>query len=141
PIQIDADNQMLLVKADLERYFSPSHNMMWSYLESLFDQNYTFSPVAEDSMTAKLRRELERSIPSGRGDLNTLAKHLDTSSRTLRPRLVAAGTSFTQELQQVQKAMVCSSLQLRRSTEDISYLLCYAETSSLLRAFKRWSGM
>lgn len=141
PIQIDADNQMLLVKADLERYFSPSHNMMWSYLESLFDQNYTFSPVAEDSMTAKLRRELKRSIPSGKGNLNTLAKRLDTSSRTLQRKLVAEGTSFNKELQEVQKAMVCSYLQLRLSTEDILYLLGYAESSSLLRAFKRWTGM
>ena len=138
PIQIDADNQMLLVKADLERDLSPSHNMMWSYLESLFDQNYTFSPVAEDSMTAKLRRELKRSIPSGKGDLNTLAKRLDTSSRTLQRKLVAEGTSFNKELQ---KAMVCSYLQLRLSTEDILYLLGYAESSSLLRAFKRWTGM
>jgi AraC-like DNA-binding protein len=61
--------------------------------------------------------------------------------RTLHRRLQAAGTTFREELDRVRKTL---SKQLLERTGlpvcDIAHALGYADSSSFIRAFRRWSG-
>lgn len=64
---------------------------------------------------------------------------LGISSRPLRGNLNAEGTKFNQELQNVQKLLALSYLEKPEiSTDEIAYLVGYAETSSFSRVFKKW---
>nr|WP_246201304.1 AraC family transcriptional regulator [Streptococcus ratti] len=66
---------------------------------------------------------------------------LGISSRTLQRNLNAEGTKFNQELQNVQKLLALSYLEKSDiSTDEVAYLVGYAEASSFSRAFKKWTG-
>lgn len=66
---------------------------------------------------------------------------LGISNRTLQRNLNAEGTKFNQELQNVQKLLALSYLEKSDiSTDEVAYLVGYAEVSSFSRAFKKWTG-
>ncbi len=73
--------------------------------------------------------------------IEDIAHRLGLSVRTLQRNLSAENTSFKQELQAVQKAVVFSYLKMNLSTEEISSLVGYSEVNAFSRAFKKWTGM
>lgn len=79
----------------------------------------------------------------GRGDcsLESVARELALTPRTLRRKLSESGLSLGELLDQVRQDL--AELYLRHSDLsllDIAYLLGFAEQSSFSRAFRRWSG-
>ena len=79
---------------------------------------------------------------SGQVSLEQVAGRLAMSSRTLKRRLQAEGTSHSQLLERSRMEMACHLLQnSRASMTEITSLLGYANSSTFSRAFSRWSGM
>ncbi len=69
------------------------------------------------------------------------ARSLHISSRALRRRLHAEGTSFRRLVQQVRKQLACRYLRECELTVDqVARLLGYAETAPFSRAFRSWTG-
>lgn len=89
-----------------------------------------------DSVRRQFDR-LEDHVPS----LQEVAGRLAVSERTLRRRLRAHDTSYTEILQQVRqdsaaRALLCSSL----TVDEIAAMLGYTETANFRHAFRRWFG-
>ena len=91
-----------------------------------------------------LARLYEIMVRAGRGFPNApaAAQQLGISERTLHRRLVERGTSYGEVLDKVRYQRARELLEKSTLPIDrIGEMLGFAETASLSRAFKRWSGM
>ncbi|MBM3386787.1 MAG: AraC family transcriptional regulator [Betaproteobacteria bacterium] len=73
--------------------------------------------------------------------LEAVASGLFMTSRTLRRKLDAEGTSFSELLDEVRHALAKDYLRRSHLTiEDIAVALDFSDTVSFRRAYKRWAG-
>jgi AraC-like DNA-binding protein len=96
--------------------------------------------VAQD-----VRERLIRVGGAGSGmdaGMDSVARGLNLSPRTLRRRLTEAGTSYRALVDEVRQALAEELLATGAlSVEDVAFRLGYAEASSFIAAFKRWKGV
>ncbi|MEV6774444.1 AraC family transcriptional regulator [Nocardia sp. NPDC051030] len=100
---------------------------------------------ARTGIAAEVR---ERLVPRGGVDgfaappgIDTVARDLNMSTRTLRRHLDTAGTSYRQLLDEVRRALAEEMLTATPlSVSDVAIRLGYAEASTFIHAFKRWTG-
>jgi AraC-like DNA-binding protein len=95
--------------------------------------------VQEGLLTRVRRLLLAR--PGDFPDLESAARALHTSGRSLRRHLSALGTSYQQVLDEVRKRL---ALQYLTTTHlplyEIAFLLGFSDPSNFRRAFKKWTG-
>lgn len=133
-------NELIFHKSDLELPFITANNIMLDYLEPQLKERLAENMISE-SFTGLVRQKLYQAIPSGEFSIEDIAQTLGISSRTLQRNLSSEGTKFNQELQTVQKLLALSYLKKSGiSTDEVAYLVGYAEVSSFSRAFKKWTG-
>ncbi|MEV4237307.1 AraC family transcriptional regulator [Nocardia sp. NPDC050408] len=73
--------------------------------------------------------------------IDSVARDLNMSTRTLRRHLDAAGTSYRALLDEVRRALAEEMLTATPlSVSDVAIRLGYAESSTFIYAFKRWTG-
>lgn len=73
--------------------------------------------------------------------MDAIAAELHLSTRTLRRRLEAAGTSYRELLDEVREALAEEMLATGAlSVSDVAIRLGYAEATSFIYAFRRWKG-
>jgi AraC-like DNA-binding protein len=95
---------------------------------------------AQDGVALDVRRALAKRIAGGDTRINSVARDLATTARTLQRRLADAGFSY-QDLVELtrreaaEKYLADCSLTIA----EVAYLLGYSEPSALHRAFKRWN--
>lgn len=86
-------------------------------------------------------RRLLLARPGDFPDLDSAARALHTSGRSLRRHLAAAGTSYQQLLDEVRKRL---ALQYLETTHlplfEIAQLLGFSDPSNFRRAFRKWTG-
>jgi AraC-like DNA-binding protein len=86
-------------------------------------------------------RQLLLQSPGQIADMEQVAGRLHLSSRTLRRRLIAEGTSFRALQDEVRQALAEDLLAAGGlSLEEIAERLGYGELSNFIHAFKRWKG-
>ena len=95
---------------------------------------------ASNGVALDVRRALASRVAGGDTRIQTVARVLATSARSLQRRLAAAGVSYQQLLDLARKAaaeryLTDSSLPIG----DIAYLLGYSEPAAFTRAFRRWN--
>ena len=94
----------------------------------------------QSGITRRVYHELTHT-PGHFPEIETVAATLCVTSRTLRRRLAAEGTSYTDLLDGVRHALamdfLCTSM---LSTDDIASSLGFSDSASFRRAFKRWTG-
>jgi AraC-like DNA-binding protein len=74
-------------------------------------------------------------------DMETVSAALKMTSRTLRRRLEAEGTSFLAILDDVRCSLATEYLKTTKmTTEDVAMLLGFSDTANFRRALKRWTG-
>lgn len=89
-----------------------------------------------DQVLDQLWRSAPR-LPS----LEELAGGLFTTTRTLRRRLAAEGTSFRELTNQVRMVMATQLIEAgRHSVQQVAHQLGYGDTSAFTHAFRRWTG-
>jgi len=87
-------------------------------------------------------RRLILSRPGFFPDIDYVAEQLGLSSRTLRRRLTAEGSSYRQLLDEVRYGLAREYLETTcLPMEEISNLLGFTEPGNFSQAFKRWSGL
>ncbi|GAB2655007.1 AraC family transcriptional regulator [Nocardia goodfellowii] len=73
--------------------------------------------------------------------IDSVASRLNMSTRTLRRHLDGAGTSYRALLDEVRRALAEEMLTATPlSVSDVAIRLGYAESSTFIYAFKRWTG-
>ncbi|MDH3371842.1 MAG: AraC family transcriptional regulator [Gammaproteobacteria bacterium] len=80
-------------------------------------------------------------LPGDPPDRNQIANNLNISPRTLSRRLAAEGTNYQEILDNMRSGLAIDYLtNSRMSLEAISELVGFSDKSSLIRAFRRWTG-
>lgn len=69
------------------------------------------------------------------------AEQCQLPNHTLRRRLVEEGTSFTKIKDDIRQDVILKLLRTNKSLNEITQLSGFADTSSLARAVKNWTGM
>lgn len=84
--------------------------------------------------------ELTR-VPAHFPSIDELPIKLSTTSRTLRRRLTAEGTSYQELLDHVRRTMAQDYLiSTQLNADDIALILGFSDAASFRNAFKRWTG-
>lgn len=97
--------------------------------------------ASNESLAARVRRLLVQQ-QNGFPSLESAARRLHMTPRTLHRRLVAEGTSFKSLLEDVRRTLALAHLRAGRfSVEQIAYMLGYSDVSNFRRAFKRWESV
>lgn len=74
-------------------------------------------------------------------NMEAVATAMKMTSRTLRRRLEAEGTSFVAIVDDVRCSLATEYLKTTRmSTEDVAMLVGFSDTANFRRALKRWTG-
>ncbi|OBF03511.1 AraC family transcriptional regulator [Mycobacterium sp. ACS4054] len=93
--------------------------------------------------TGVARRVRERlaSVDGAPHTISAVARQLAMSERTLRRRLAEENTSFRDLLEEVHRVLAEELLATGAlSVDDVALRLGYAEATSFIAAFKRWTG-
>ncbi len=132
-------NQMVFAKRDLVQAFVTENNIMWKYLSPSLDQELQ-QLEKEGVLKDQVQQVLIDALPGNQATIEVVAQRLGMSNRTLQRKLKEEGTSFKAVLTKVQSKMAQTYLRNGVRTDEIAYLVGYTETSSFMRAFKRWTG-
>ena len=92
-----------------------------------------------EGVALEVRRALAARVGGGDTRIQTIARILATSARSLQRRLAAAGVSYQQLLDLARKDAAERYLtDSPLSIGEVAYLLGYSEPAAFNRAFKRW---
>ncbi len=93
-----------------------------------------------DDLIVRTRKALLRT-PGRLADMEAVSRELGMTSRTLRRKLDALGTSFRCILDDVRSNLAKDYLaQSELTIDEIASFLGYTETTNFRRAFKKWTG-
>jgi len=126
----------------------------------LFDRAYLDLPLisADPGAARAMREQCERALielsntlvprvqralfqPDGSvRSARVLARQLGVSERTLKRRLAAQNTSYTELLDIARRARALELLGSDASVEEMSARLGYSDAANFTRAFRRWTG-
>ena len=90
---------------------------------------------------ASVENEVQRLLPQGRANAETVAKALALSVRSLSRRLCEEGTTFTEVVDQLRRSFALQYLKDPGfASAQIAWLLGYEGQTSFNHAFRRWTG-
>ena len=94
----------------------------------------------KDPIATAVSRAIVELLPDGVPTLDDIAPRLETSERTLRRRLVDAGTTYDQLLTGIQRERALVLLAGSYAIGEIALAVGFADPAGFSRAFKRWTG-
>jgi len=141
PIRFGAETCRLLIARDVwdtpRTGVDPTlFSVLDTHAKMLLDQ-----VPSSDDIVGRVRKAIEAELRGGDPSLESIARQLAMSPRTLQRRLRDQGVLFNDLLDALRFRAAKSYLAQRDvAGTEVAYLLGFAEQSSLNRAFKRWSG-
>ena len=125
---------------DLHEPFISFNDAMWGYFEPELAKRLADLDV-DDSISARVRSALTELLPGGAGTIDDVAEKLGLTRRTLQRKLAEEKTTFQKQLNSTREILAIHYIRnTNMSTNDMAYLLGYAELNSFLRAFIVWTG-
>jgi AraC-like DNA-binding protein len=110
-------------------------------LEARADDVLTRLP-AREGLANDVQRALATRVAGGDARIESVARQLAMSGRTLQRRLSADGVSYQQLLDDARKEAAGRYLtRSRLAIGEVAYLVGYSEPAPFHRAFKRWYGI
>lgn len=95
----------------------------------------------EPPLTDQVRRALRAALCNDDAQLETVAKRMGLTGRSLQRRLKDEGTSFQALRETTRRELADRYLGEDLSLSEIAFLLGFSEPSAFFRAFKRWTGL
>ena len=92
-------------------------------------------------VTEQVRRALRGALSSADAQLETVARTLGLTPRSLQRRLKDEGVAFGTLRDETRQRLADHYLGQGLSLAEISFLLGFSEPSAFFRAFKRWTGL
>lgn len=133
-------NAITFSRMDLQKPFISFNDAMWSYFEPELEKRLSSLDV-DDSISARVRSALTELLPEGAGTIEDVAEKLGLSRRTLQRKLSEENTTFQKQLNSTREILEIHYIRnTDMTTNDMAYLLGYAELNSFLRAFTVWTG-
>lgn len=141
PVRVGRDrNRITLWRQDLDLPFISYNEELLEILTPVMDRTLD-EELHNRSITETVKWMMKRSLMGGHPDMQTVAKELNMSGRTLQRRLTDEGTSFkgllTQTRHEQARAYLADpSLQIK----EVAFLVGYEDQNSFYRAFRQWEG-
>ncbi|MEM7585405.1 MAG: AraC family transcriptional regulator ligand-binding domain-containing protein [Acidobacteriota bacterium] len=125
---------------DAARPFLTANAKMWEFFEPELRKRLS-ELDASATMVDRVRGALLELLPSGSSSLQSVAKKLAVSTRTLQRRLGAEGQTFQRVLDATREELARHYLgSSKLSGAEISFLLGFEDPNSFFRAFHAWTG-
>jgi AraC-like DNA-binding protein len=106
-----------------------------------FSAFFSNDSSASDPFSLGLHAAIRRQLPVGECSIDTVARDMNVSRRTLQRRLKDRDSNFQNLLQGVKYSLARKYLEDKSlSVIEIAFLLGYGDPSSFSAAFKSWSG-
>ncbi|MEC0225625.1 AraC family transcriptional regulator ligand-binding domain-containing protein [Paenibacillus alba] len=140
-IRTNADrNRLTLHRRDLDRPFLTYNEELLEILTPALDR--TLQEHQDNcSVSDMVKWIMKRSFSGGRPDVQTVAKELGMSDRTLQRRLTEESTSFNHLLTQARHEQALLYLaDLSLDIKEVAFLIGYEDQNSFYRAFRAWEG-
>ncbi|WP_244817361.1 AraC family transcriptional regulator [Caballeronia sp. Lep1P3] len=140
PCHFDAPQcELVYDSAILDRKPQLAHQLTASLLQETCDrligQAKTSSGVSGEVY------QILMSTPGVFPGMEATAESMHMTTRTLRRRLEAEGTSFLGIVDDVRRSLALEYLKTTKmSTDDVAMLLGFSDTANFRRALKRWTG-
>ena len=97
---------------------------------------------ADTSIRAQIEAQILPTLHEGSISMDKVAKDLAMSRQTLYRRLKDEGVTFAEIHDDLRQRMAMQYLEGQKVTvNETAYLLGFSESSSFVRAFKRWTGL
>jgi AraC-like DNA-binding protein len=110
-------------------------------LEAQVQQSLAALPD-KNELLHELRQRICRHLISGEPTLDSIAREMHISGRTLRRKLESVGWNFRTLLDDIRRQLAMDYLRDQRlGLPEIALLLAYSEQSAFNRAFLRWTGV
>ena len=140
PVERGSRHGVTFSAIDAGRPFLTANEQMWKFFQpelrrrlSELDESATFAE--------RVRGALLELLPGGSSSLESVARKLAVSSRTLQRRLRAEASSFQQVLDTTREELARHYLSSSELTgAEIAFLIGFDEPSSFFRAFQSWTG-
>ena len=141
PVRFGADTCQLVIARDVwDTPRTGSDPALFSVLDTHARMLLEQLPSPDD-IVGRVRKAIGAELRGGDPSLESIAKQLAMSPRTLQRRLRDQGVLFNDVLDAMRFRAAKSYLAKGDvAGTEVAYLLGFAEQSSLNRAFKRWSG-
>lgn len=133
-------NRLTLHRRDLDQPFISYNADLLEILTPVLDRSLGEQQHSR-SITEIVKWIIKRSLTGGRPDIQTVAKEMGMSNRTLQRRLTDEGTGFKDLLEQVRREQAREYLADRSlDIKEIAILIGYEDENSFYRAFRLWEG-
>lgn len=140
-IRTDAKrNRLTLYRSDLDRPFL-SYNeelleILTPALDRTLDEQHSSCTIMET-----VKWIIKQNLAGGLIDMQSVARDLNISERTLQRRLTAEGTSFKQVLSEARHELALNYLtNPLLDMKEIAFLVGYEDQNSFYRSFRAWEG-
>lgn len=142
PVQVGADWSGIRVTRDKWSVTLRRRDpVLRTILERQADNVVAKLPESGD-VVSELSRLLESQIASGDTSIDSVARKLRVSPRTLQRRLTGEGKTYQLLLDGARKSLAGRHVsEARLAICEVAYLLGYSEPAAFHRAFKRWYGV
>lgn len=140
PLQRGPRHCVTWARSDALRPFLTSNDGLWTAFEP---ELRTRLAQLDASVTAgqRVRAALLEALPGAGLEMQTVAKRMGMSRRSLQRHLEAEGLSYTGLLQATRRALAQHYLmKTELPAAEISFLLGFEEPNSFFRAFRGWTG-
>lgn len=135
-----AEHGMTFTPADAHRPFLTASEAMWDTFEPELRRRLTRLD-ASAPLTERIRSVLLEGLPSGEASIETTARRLGLSPRTLQRRLKDEGTSYKNVVRRTREQLARHYVTATTlAYAEISFLIGFEEPASFFRAFREWTG-
>ena len=110
-------------------------------LEPFCDMAAKERRTASDTLRAAVEKEVEKRLPHGKAQKQTVARAFGMSARTFARRLADEATTFENVVDELRRSLALQYIkEPGMSLSQITWLLGYEGSTSFNHAFKRWTG-
>lgn len=140
-IQIGAEtNRLTLRRSDLDLPFISYNEELLEILTPVLDRTLA-EQHGSRSIIERVKWIMKRSLSGGQPEIQTVAKELRMSARTLQRRLTEENTSFKHLLTQARHEEARAYLaDPSLDVKEVAFLIGYEDQNSFYRAFRLWEG-
>ena len=110
-------------------------------LQPFCDQAAKERNTAVGTLWSSVENELQKLLPHGKANRQTVARALGMSERTLSRKLACEGTTYDELVDQLRRSLALQYIKTQSiSVSQIAWLLGYEGSTSFSHAFVRWTG-
>ena len=110
-------------------------------LQPFCDQAARERNTAVGTLRSSVENELQKLLPHGKANRQTVARALGMSERTLSRKLADEGTTYDELVDQLRRSLAFQYIKAPSvSMSQIAWLLGYEGSTSFNHAFVRWTG-